>query len=302
MNWLSKLKTGLSKTSHNITQKISQTLTNRKLDATKLEELEDLLIMCDIGPTVAGQIIEELRKEKYEKNVTDQEIYEHFAKHIQNILSPHAKPLVINKKPHVILFCGVNGNGKTTTIGKIAHRLQKQGKKVVLAACDTFRAAAVEQLQIWGQRSQAHRVIVGELEADPASVAFRACEESLAVGADVLLIDTAGRLHNKTNLMEELAKVIRVIRKSIPEAPHNIILVLDATTGQNAISQVENFKNIVPISGLIITKLDGTAKAGIIVAIAKKFALPIYMIGVGEQVEDLDEFQANSFARNLFGI
>jgi fused signal recognition particle receptor len=302
MSWLSRIKSGLSNTSSNIAKGISGIFTTRVLDDDKLEELEELLIMSDMGAAVAAEIISDLRSKKFNKEVSDSEIREFLAEYIERMLQEAVQPLVtIENTPHVILFCGVNGNGKTTTAGKIAYKLHQEGKKVMLAACDTFRAAAVEQLSVWAQRSHA-TLMSGELESDPASVAYAAQKRAIDEGYDVLLVDTAGRLHNKNNLMEELSKIIRVLKKANPDAPHDILLVLDATTGQNAISQLEQFSKIADISGVIITKLDGTAKAGVVVALNKKFKLPIHMIGVGEAIEDLLPFDSKAFSRNLFAL
>ncbi len=301
MSWFERLKKGLSKTSGNITSSITGIFTTKKLDEQTLEELEELLIMSDMGVKVSSSIIQSLKKDKFQKDVTDLEIKTYLADKISSILSPYVKKLEFNHKPQVILVCGVNGSGKTTTIGKIANKLKQEGKTVLLAACDTFRAAADLQLRIWAERANCE-LISGEQGSDPASIAYKALEKAINEKIDVLLIDTAGRLQNKKNLMDELAKIIKVIKKLEPEAPHDLLLVLDACIGQNSISQVEVFKEIVNITGLIITKLDGTAKAGILVAIAQKFALPIYLIGVGEKIEDLDQFDAKSFSDSLFDL
>jgi fused signal recognition particle receptor len=244
-----------------------------------------------------------LAKEKFDKDVSPQEVRAFLASEVAKILAPYATPLVpdVSKKPCVILMVGVNGNGKTTTIGKLAHRFKADGLKVMMAAGDTFRAAAVEQLQVWGQRA-AIPVICGAHEADPASVVFKALEQAKAEGADVLLVDTAGRLQNKANLMAELQKITKVLKKIDESAPHHIIQVLDATTGQNAISQVQAFRDTAEVTGLIITKLDGTAKGGVVVALARQFGLPIHAVGVGEGIEDLDSFDPTEFSRNLLGI
>ncbi|WP_039458389.1 signal recognition particle-docking protein FtsY [Candidatus Jidaibacter acanthamoebae] len=301
MSWLERIKKGLSKTSGNITSSITSIFTTKKLDDRTLEELEELLIMSDMGVKVASSLIQSLKKDKFQKDITEEEVKTYLADKIANIVSPFAKELKFTCKPQVILVCGVNGSGKTTTIGKIANKLKNEGKTVLLAACDTFRAAADLQLKVWAERAGCE-LIQGEPGADPASVAYKALEKATTEQIDVLLIDTAGRLQNKKNLMEELAKIIKVIKKLNPEAPHDTLLVLDACVGQNAISQVEIFKEIVNITGLIVTKLDGTAKAGILVAIAQKFSTPVHLIGVGEKIEDLDQFDAKAFSKSLFGL
>jgi fused signal recognition particle receptor len=298
--WLSRLKAGLSKTSAKLSDGIAGVFTKRKLDAETLDKLEELLVQADMGATTAASIVSSFGQKRLGKDITQEEVKQELANEIAQILAPVAKPLVIdkNRKPHVVLVVGVNGNGKTTTVGKLAHSLKRLKYSVILAAADTFRAAAVEQLKVWGERTGCE-VVAGEPEADPASVAYRACEKAKAEQADVLLIDSAGRLHNKANLMAELQKIIKVIRKIDPEAPHSVILVLDATTGQNALNQTEVFKTMVDVTGLIVTKLDGTAKGGIVVAIADRFGLPVHAIGVGEGIDDFKSFAAEDFARNL---
>jgi fused signal recognition particle receptor len=298
MNWLQRLKQGLSKTSSKIGKGISDIFTNRKLDDETLEELEELLITSDLGITSVNEIIADLKKRKFEKDIPLDEVKNYLVEKLVSDINPFSKHLEYTHKPHVIMFCGVNGNGKTTTIGKIASKLVKNNKKVIVAACDTFRAAADAQLQVWAERSGCD-FLAGEANSDPASVAYKAYEKAMREGYDHLLIDTAGRLHNKNNLMEELAKINRVIKKLNPDAPHEIILVLDATTGQNALAQAQAFKEMINITGMIITKLDGTAKAGIVVAIIKKYKLPVYLIGVGEGIEDLDEFTPKEFIQNI---
>jgi fused signal recognition particle receptor len=298
--WFSKLKAGLSNTSAKLSSGITSIFTKRKLDQEALDELEELLITTDIGVDTASKIVGELAKNRFDKEITPEEIKQTLASYIADILNPVTVPLTITNSPQVIVICGVNGNGKTTTIGKLASYYKSQGKSVCVAACDTFRAAAVNQLEIWANRAGC-KIFKGEDNADPASVAFRAISEAKTEGIDIVFIDTAGRLQNKTNLMEELAKIIRVIKKVEPEAPHNTLLVLDATTGQNAHSQVEAFKSVVNLTGLIVTKLDGTAKGGVIVALAKKFGLPIHAIGVGEGIEDLRPFNPEDFAKSLVG-
>lgn len=301
--WLARLREGLSRTSSGLSDGITGIFTKRKLDEAMLEELEELLIMADMGSTTAARIVAEFGKGRFDKEVEPQEVKEALAAQIAALLAPVALPLTIEPslKPHVVLVVGVNGNGKTTTMGKLASRFSQDGKKVMMAAADTFRAAAVEQLKVWGQRSGVP-VITGEENADPASVAYRALEQARAAGADVLMIDTAGRLHNKKNLMEELQKIVRVLKKLDESAPHTVLQVLDGTTGQNALAQVEAFRDLAAVSGLVVTKLDGTAKGGVVVALADKFKLPIHAIGVGESIEDLRAFKAEDFARSLVGI
>ena len=304
MNFLARLKSGLSKSSSKITEGVASIFTKRKLDASMLEELEELLIASDMGAVVAAEIVAALGRERLGKDISPEEVKEVLAEKIAAMLAPVAIPLLPSTQHHApctILVVGVNGNGKTTTIGKLASKFKAEGKKVMLAAADTFRAAAVEQLQVWGTRSDIP-VVTGAFEADPASVAFAAYERARAEHIDVLLIDTAGRLHNKENLMQELAKISKVLKKIDEAAPHHVLMVLDATTGQNAISQLAAFKEMVQVSGLIVTKLDGTAKGGIIVALAKQFHIPIHAIGVGEGIEDLQNFYPTDFARNLVGL
>ena len=277
--------------------------TKRRLDDAALEELEDLLIAADLGTAVAAQVIANFRRSRFGKEVGEDEIKLALADEIAAILAPVAQPLVINRalKPHVVLVVGVNGTGKTTTIGKLAQFYAEQGMKSVLVAGDTFRAAAVEQLQVWGQRTGCD-VVSGSHEADPAGLAFDALTKARASGADVLLVDSAGRLHNKSARMEELRKIIRVLQKQDPTAPHSVLLVLDATTGQNAIQQVQVFKDMVDVTGLVVTKLDGSARGGIVVALAEAFNLPVHAVGVGEQAADLRPFDATAFARGLVGL
>ncbi|MGI1662750.1 signal recognition particle-docking protein FtsY [Palleronia sp. KMU-117] len=273
----------------------------RELDDQMLEQLEELLITADMGVDTAMRVTANLAEGRLGKRLSVAEIKEILAAEIARIMEPVARPLPIYpKKPQVILVVGVNGSGKTTTIGKLASQFRAAGKKVVIAAGDTFRAAAVEQLQIWGDRAGVP-VLTAPEGSDPASLAFDAMTRAEAEGADLLLIDTAGRLQNRQDLMEELAKIVRVIRKKDPEAPHNTLLVLDATTGQNALSQVEIFRKLADVSGLVMTKLDGTAKGGVLVALADRFGLPIHAIGVGEQIDDLAPFDPEDFARALTG-
>jgi len=302
-SWLSRLRSGLSKSTKRVTESITSLFTKKKLDQETLNELEDALIQADLGVGVAARLVEKLGKERFGKEVTDEEVRAAFADDIAEILQPVAMPLVLEaaRKPHVVLVVGVNGSGKTTTIAKLANLHKREGRKVMLAAGDTFRAAAVEQLKIWGERAGVP-VISRDAGADAAGLAFEALERARAEGCDVLLIDTAGRLHNKTNLMDELAKIVRVIRKLDPEAPHSCLLVLDATTGQNAHAQVETFKALSPVDSLVVTKLDGSAKGGVLVALAEKFKLPVVAIGVGEGIDDLRPFEARAFARGLMGL
>ena len=301
--FLSRLKQGLSRTSEKLTSSIGAVFTKRRLDDAALEELEDLLIAADLGTAVAAQVIANFRRTRFGKEVGEDEIKRALADEIAAILAPVAQPLVIDRglKPHVVLVVGVNGTGKTTTIGKLAQFYREQGMTSVMVAGDTFRAAAVEQLQVWGQRTGCE-VISGSHEADPAGLAFDGLAKARASGADVLLVDSAGRLHNKSALMEELRKIIRVMQKQDPTAPHSVLLVLDATTGQNAIQQVQVFKEMVNVTGLVVTKLDGSARGGIVVALAEAFGLPVHAVGVGEQAADLRPFEAEAFARGLVGL
>jgi fused signal recognition particle receptor len=300
--WLQRLRAGLGRSSGKIGDSITGLFTKRKLDRTLLEELEEALIAADLGPATAARLTAALAKERFGKDVTPDDARTVFAAEVAGILAPVARPLVIgDHRPHVVLVVGVNGSGKTTTIGKLAHFYRAQGRKVVLAAGDTFRAAAVEQLKIWGERTGAD-VVSGEPGADAAGLAYDALARAKAQGADLLLVDTAGRLQNKTNLMAELTKIIKVLKKLDPTAPHDCLLVLDATTGQNAHSQVEVFKEICAVTGLVVTKLDGSAKGGVLVALAERFKLPVVAIGVGETADDLKPFEAESFARSLMGL
>jgi fused signal recognition particle receptor len=300
--WFQRLKAGLTRTSTKITGSITGIFTKKKLDRALLDELEEALIAADLGPATAARLTEALAKDRFDKEITEHEVREIFAAEIAAILKPVAQPLTLSaRKPHVVLVIGVNGSGKTTTIGKLAQSFKRAGKTVMLAAGDTFRAAAVEQLKIWGERAGV-KVIARETGADAAGLAYDALVAAKAEGADLLLIDTAGRLQNKTDLMAELQKILRVIRKLDPEAPHSTLLVLDATTGQNAHSQVEIFKAMCNVSGLIVTKLDGSAKGGVLVALAEKFKLPVHAVGVGETAEDLRPFDAEVFAKDLMDV
>ena len=297
-----RLKSGLSRSTAGLSDSIAGIVTKRKLDAVSIGELEEALIKADLGPALAARLAQAVSDQGFGLDVSDYDIRETLRAELLKVLRPIEKPLVIDGsiKPFVILVAGVNGTGKTTTIGKLAKRFTTNGAKVVLAAGDTFRAAAIEQLTIWGQRTGAEVVAKGA-GADAAGLAFEALERARATGADVLLIDTAGRLQNKAGLMAELEKIVRVIKKLDPTAPHATLLVLDATTGQNAISQVEGFGISVPLTGLVMTRLDGTAKGGILAALAQKFALPVHYIGVGEGADDLQPFNAADFAKALTG-
>jgi fused signal recognition particle receptor len=303
LGFLSRLKEGLSRSTQKISQGITGAFNKRKLDDAALEELEDVLISADLGTEVAGRIIAAFRSSRFGREVTDEEVRTALAEEIAAILAPVAQPLVIDRtlKPHVVLVVGVNGTGKTTTIGKLAQQYREQGLKPMLVAGDTFRAAAVEQLQVWGSRTGAP-VVSAPANADAAGLAFDALTRARNEGIDVLLVDTAGRLHNKAALMDELGKIIRVMKKQVPAAPHSILLVLDATTGQNAIQQVGVFKEMVDITGLVVTKLDGSARGGIVVALAEAYGLPVHAVGVGEQVTDLRPFDPMEYARGLVGF
>jgi len=297
-----RMKEGLTRSTKTLSDGITGIFTKKKLDAATLEELEELLISADLGLDAAAAVTEAVGKDRYNKEVSPEEIREILAGEIAAVLKPVEKPLIIDatKKPFVILMTGVNGAGKTTTIGKIGAKLKAEGKSVMLAAGDTFRAAAVEQLKVWGERIGAP-VCATKIGGDAAGLAYEALARAREEGTDVLMIDTAGRLQNKADLMAELEKVIRVIRKLDPETPHATLLVLDATTGQNAVNQVEIFGQVAGITGLVMTKLDGTARGGILVAIAKKFGLPVHLIGVGEGIDDLQTFNADAYARAITG-
>ncbi|WP_105374456.1 signal recognition particle-docking protein FtsY [Neorhizobium huautlense] len=303
LTWFQRLRAGLARTSSQLTGQITALFTKRKLDEDTLEELEDLLIQADLGVETAMRITGALSSERYGKDVTGEDVSRIMAAEITKVLSPVAKPLQLdlNHKPHVVLVVGVNGTGKTTTIGKLAAKLSGSGLKVMLAAGDTFRAAAIEQLKIWADRTGSE-FIGTKLGADAAGLAYDAYEQARAKKSDVLIIDTAGRLQNRTELMAELEKIVRVLGKLDPDAPHTVLQTLDATTGQNALQQVEIFRNVAGVSGLIMTKLDGTARGGILVAIAAKHKLPVYFIGVGEGVDDLEPFEAGDFAQAIAGL
>jgi fused signal recognition particle receptor len=302
-SWLGRLAAGLKRSSSRLGEGIAGILVKRRLDKAALAALEDLLVSADLGPSTAGKLVEELGRGRLDKEIGEGEVRELLAASIARLLAPAALPLALepSHRPHVVLVVGVNGSGKTTTIGKLAKFYRDAGKRVVLAAGDTFRAAAVEQLKIWGERVGA-RVVSGESGADAAGVAFDALKEAKAEDADLLLVDTAGRLHNKVDLMAELAKIIRVLKKLDSTAPHECLLVLDATIGQNALQQVETFRALVQVNGLVLTKLDGTARGGVLVAIVERFGLPVRAIGVGEGAEDLRPFEAGAFARSLLGL
>ena len=301
--WFSRLKQGLARSSARLTEGISSIFTKRRLDDATLAELEELLIGADLGVQLAGEATETLRKTRFNQEVTPEEVRTALAEEIARRLAPATKPLAINAAslPFVVLVVGVNGSGKTTTIGKLARLFRGEGRSVLLAAGDTFRAAAVEQLKVWGERTGVP-VLAKETGADAAGLAFEAVERARREGTEVLLIDTAGRLHNKADLMAELQKVVRALKKAAPGAPHAVLLVLDATVGQNAHQQVEIFRSMVGVTGIAMTKLDGTARGGVLVAIAEKFGLPIHFIGVGESADDLRPFDAQAFARGLVGL
>ena len=300
--FFARLKAGLTRSTQTLTLGIARVFTRRRLDQVALDELEELLIGADMGAKVAADVVAEIKRTRFNSDVAEEEVRNVLAEEVSKILRRVAKPLHIRDelKPHVILMVGVNGSGKTTTIGKLAQKYKSQGLRVMLGAGDTFRAAAVEQLKVWGERTGAP-VISKEIGSDAAGLAYEAFERARNEGFDVLLIDTAGRLQNKAGLMAELEKIVRVIKKLDPTAPHSAILVLDATTGQNAVAQSEVFRAAAQITGLVMTKLDGTARGGILVSIAEKFDMPVHYIGVGETAEDLQPFDAESFAKALVG-
>ena len=302
-SWMNKLKQGLSRTKTKLADPIAAAFTKRRLDGPALEELEELLIGADLGVVPAAKLTARFSHNRFNKEVDADEVRGALAEEIEKLLEPVAKPFCVNRelKPHVVLVCGFNGSGKTTSIGKLATNLKADGLSVMMAAADTFRAAATEQLQIWGERTGSP-VITAPPGADAAGLAYDAFVQAKDEGVDVLLIDTAGRLQNKKDLMAELEKIIRVIRKLDETAPHDCLLVLDATVGQNAHSQVEIFKDIVNVSGLVMTKLDGTARGGVVVALAEKFGLPVHAVGVGEGANDMRPFEARAFARSIMGL
>jgi len=309
MGWLQKLKQGLSKSSQKVADSLksltslSSLMGASKLDASSIEEVEDALIGADLGTKSAARLAEAMRKHKFDGPVTSDSLAAALADSIAEILRPVATPLVLDSghRPHVLLLVGVNGSGKTTTAGKLAQQWHQQGKTVLLAAGDTFRAAAIEQLQIWGDRTGT-KVIAGDQGSDAAALAYAALETAQKEQADILIIDTAGRLQNRTELMDELAKIVRVIRKLDESAPHDSVIVLDGTVGQNALSQVKAFQQAADVSGLIVTKLDGSAKGGVVVALAEEFGLPVHAVGVGEGADDLQPFDAQEFANALTGV
>ena len=303
LSWWKRLSAGLGRTASQLGSGIGAIFTTRKLDSETLNDLEDLLIQADLGIEVSGRIVKTIGKDRFEKTVSPDEVKAAVAAEVERVLSPVAVPLVIPaaKKPFVLLMVGVNGSGKTTTIGKLAAKFTAEGKRITIAAGDTFRAAAIEQLKIWADRTGA-AFVAREQGGDAAGLAYDALMVARENGSDILLIDTAGRLQNKQGLMDELAKILRVIRKLDPEAPHSCLLVLDATVGQNALSQVSAFHEIAGITGLVMTKLDGTARGGILVALAEKFGLPVHFIGVGEGIDDLEPFTAHEFSRAIAGL
>jgi fused signal recognition particle receptor len=302
LGWWGRLRSGLSRSTQTLTTGISDLFTKKKLDAESLEELEELLLKADLGTATAAHIVDALSRQRLGKEVTPEEVREVLAAEVEKALVPVARPLLLDpaRKPFVILMVGVNGTGKTTTIGKLAARFRAEGKTVTLAAGDTFRAAAIEQLRIWGERTNAP-VVAHDAGADAAGLAYDALQAARDSGADLLMIDTAGRLHNKAELMAELSKIVRVLRKLDESAPHAVLLTLDATTGQNALNQVEVFREQAGVTGLVMTKLDGTARGGILVALAARYGLPVHFIGVGETVDDLQPFSAREFAQAIAG-
>jgi fused signal recognition particle receptor len=299
--WWKRLSGGLGRTSSSLGSTITALVTNRRLDPETLDVLEDELVRADFGQDLAARIVAEFGEGRYPQGITPDEVKAVLAAEIEKVLSPVAKPLELTTRPFVILVAGVNGSGKTTTIGKLAARFRDVGKSVMLVAGDTFRAAAIDQLKIWGERTGA-TVIAREPGADPTGLAFDAVTAAKAQGVDVVLVDTAGRLQNRAELMSELEKIVRVLHKVEPTAPHAVLLVLDATVGQNALNQVKIFGKTAGVTGLVMTKLDGTARGGILVAIAAKFGLPVHFIGVGEGVDDLAPFTARDFARAVVGL
>jgi fused signal recognition particle receptor len=301
--WFAKLRAGLSRSSEKLGDNLSAVFTKSKLDDAMLEEIEEALIAADLGPAMAARVSAKLAAEKYDKAVTEDEVRRVVADEIERVLRPVARPLevVAFPRPQTVLVVGVNGSGKTTTIAKLAHLFQEQDYRVMLAAGDTFRAAAIEQLQVWGGRIGAP-VVASKVGADAAGLSYEALEKARAGGYDALIIDTAGRLQNKQGLMDELAKVKRVLSKLMLSAPHDVVLVLDATTGQNALNQIEVFKDVAGVTGLVMTKLDGTARGGVLVAAAERFKLPIHAVGVGETIDDLRPFDPKAFAEALAGV
>jgi fused signal recognition particle receptor len=301
--WLARLKAGMARSSERLNAGINTIFNRRRLDDAALLELEELLIASDMGIGIAAEVTEELRRSRFNQEVSPEEVRGALAEQVIRLVEPVMKPLrlELGRKPFVILVVGVNGSGKTTTIAKLAKQYRDAGHQVLLAAGDTFRAAGVEQLQIWGERTGC-RVVTRPSGSDAAGLAFEAFEQARAEGSDILLIDTAGRLHNKANLMSELQKIVRVLKKVDPQAPHSVLLVLDATTGQNAHAQAEIFREMVGVTGIVMTKLDGTARGGVLVSLAEKYGIPIHAIGVGETADDLRPFEARAYARSLVGL
>ena len=303
MSWLKKLTEGLKKTSSSAKSKLSGIFVGKKIDADTMESLEEALISSDLGVSASQKIVKEFEKNYSGKTSDQEELLEALSKSISNILEPLEKELIVSDDhhPHIMMLVGVNGSGKTTTAGKLAKRFSKQGKKVILVAADTFRAAAIEQLRGWAEKTSVE-LISAERGADPAALVYQSIEKARIQKTDLILIDTAGRLQNRIELMEELAKIVRVIKKLEPEAPHDSLIVLDGTVGQNALSQLRAFLDVAAITGLIMTKLDGSARGGVLVALAEEFGLPIHLIGVGETAEDLQDFNAMAYSRALLGL
>ena len=299
-NWIKKLRGGLSKTSNNIGTNIKKVFSLNRPSKEILQDIEDILISSDLGVKFTNEIIEKLSKKSFNEDISEDIVFNSVINEISHILRPYTKKLDIpnSNSPYTIIFSGINGSGKTTSLGKIAYKLQQNGKKVLIAACDSFRASAAEQLEIWSKKANCD-IVIGEKNSDPASIAYKALSKAKAENYDVLLIDTAGRMHNKIDLMNELKKIINVLKKIDDSSPHLNLLVIDSTIGQTALKQVESFKSIVDINGIIVTKLDGTSKAGIIVPITQKFMIPIYYVGIGEGIDDLNSFSAEDFANAL---
>ena len=303
MSWLKKLTEGLKKTSSSAKSKLSGIFIGKKIDADTMESLEEALISSDLGVSASQKIVKEFEKNYSGKTSDQEELLEALSKSISKILEPLEKELIVSDDhhPHIMMLVGVNGSGKTTTAGKLAKRFSQQGKKVILVAADTFRAAAIEQLKGWAEKTSVE-LISAERGADPAALVYQSIEKARIQKTDLILIDTAGRLQNRIELMEELAKIVRVIKKLEPEAPHDSLIVLDGTVGQNALSQLKAFLDVAAITGLIMTKLDGSARGGVLVALAEEFGLPIHLIGVGETAEDLQDFNAMAYSRALLGL
>ena len=303
MSWLKKLKSGLGKTTARVSASLGAVLGRKGIDAASVEEVEDALISADLGTAAAAKLAERMRKQKFDGEINSATLAAALSDGIAEILEPVAQPLSIDQanRPHVVLLVGVNGSGKTTTAGKLAQQWVQAGKKVKLAAGDTFRAAAIDQLKVWGERTGTE-VMAGAQGGDAAALSYQALEAARADGTDVLIIDTAGRLQNRSELMDELSKIVRVIRKLDDSAPHDSVIVLDGTVGQNALSQVKAFQAVADVSGLIVTKLDGSAKGGVVIALAETFGLPVHAVGVGEGADDLQPFTAREFANALAGV